>query len=953
VNRRDPVEGLPGHVAAPWREQVHRLEPHDLPLLPLKGKSPKHLGKGWQHKSFTAEQLLANWQGKADAIGSRSGEDAHGLLICDIDGQTAIDHCQAHGCDPLTAPTWRIERREAPDRLKVAWRVPQELWPLLQEAARRPGKERPQNLIREHQTRPGNKATKQKREAIEVSFGGRQMVIAGAHPDGGCYRWPENHGPEALAEIPPAWWGLVRAVVKPRERPAPAANAAGTPPPHRSAGPLPPRPPKAITDALAQVPPFDHGQGRRDELRDLAFRMHVDFGRDEALRLLQKHSPAVRDLASYFTTQPTEISDGSLWPFLREHYGIDISRHDLKGKRPTVEVEQAESVAGMPDHGGDSGARTSEQEEPPRVPSFQSLIQQLPEGWQQDENTGKQKPSGLSAGHLADLLPADALRFNEMSLRAEVHTRHGWQQINDADLDSAYVVLTGMGWRIGSEAVVMAVMHAARQAPHHPVRAYLQRVEADPAIVPFNLDQVAPQFFRASNPLHAAMVRAWLIGAAARALQPGCQMDYCLVLKGGQGQRKSRSLEALASPDWYCSSIPEAEKDLLLNIHSTWIYELAELESVTSRKEAGKLKNLITTSTDVLRVPYGRTSERMPRQSVLCATVNEDTFLRDDTGNRRFWVVPVDGAEQLDHAGLIAARDGIWKAAVLAHRAGEKPMLTPELEHQSKQQNERFNAQDPWAEMVVAWMNGDPLQRWDAERDPSTKSYDPNDPFTSAEVLYSAGLRRPDAITRADEMRVAAVLKHLGFKKGSQYRRDGQVVRAWVPSQPSQPSQPHSPEVVTPQNHCAAVNQDPLSQPSQPFFSKKGIDSSSQHQPNARPDAENDPLFRNVGCDTPPQPARSAAAQSVCPVTTSFPEVVTTVEVVTPPTPPAPAYDPFPPIEPSADLLAELMRVQRRMPGAIASQLAAAMDPDGERGITGRMVKQMQKHFEEMPDDFE
>jgi hypothetical protein len=424
-------------------------------------------------------------------------------------------------------------------------------------------------------------------------------------------------------------------------------------------------------------------------------------------------------------------------------------------------------------------------------------------------------------------------------------------------------------------------------------------------------------------------------------------MDYCLVLKGGQGQRKSRSLEALASPDWYCSSIPEAEKDLLLNIHSTWIYELAELESVTSRKEAGRLKNLITTSTDVLRVPYGRTSERMPRQSVLCATVNEDTFLRDDTGNRRFWVVPVDGAEQLDHAGLISARDGIWKAAVLAYRAGELPMLAPELERQSEQQNERFNAQDAWETMVLDWMAGDAMHSWNPERDPSTTIYDPAVPFTSAEVLYSAGLRRPDAITKPDEMRVAAVLKRLGFRKGSQQTIGGRVVRPWLASQPSQPSQPLPDEVVKHQTPSGAVDQGQPSQPSQPFSSKKRIDKAGS--PPA-PAAETIHLLGDevVKVVKSPQPP---AAQPVSASQPLPPEVVMPPEVVKPDAP-APAYDPFPPIEPSADLLAELMRVQRRMPGAIANQLAAAMDPDGERGITGRMVKQMQKHFEEMPDEF-
>jgi hypothetical protein len=412
--------------------------------------------------------------------------------------------------------------------------------------------------------------------------------------------------------------------------PAAAAPAkpASKPKTKRSAVDLPPRSEADLLEALAtRVPAFLPDESRRDELLNLAFRLWVEVGAARAEQILAKHSPAVTDLPSYFKGKaPTRISAGSIWPFLNEYYDVDLERHDLKRSAPAPAAKQ--------------------QDKPAKSASLQSLIQQLQDGW--DPKT--LKPQGLSAGRIADMLPAADLRFNEMTLRAEVHTSSGWLRITDADMDSAYVVLSGKGWKVGSEPVIKAIIHTARQAPHHPVRAYLQQVEADPGIAPFDLDQVAPQFFRANQPLHVAMVRKWLIGAVSRALNPGCQMDYVLVLQGAQGQLKSTSLGALASPDWYCSSIPENEKDLLLNIHSTWIYELAELESVTSRKEAGRLKNLITTSADLVRVPYGRTSERMARQSVFCATVNEDTFLRDDTGNRRFWVVPVEGSKPIDKA---------------------------------------------------------------------------------------------------------------------------------------------------------------------------------------------------------------------------------------------------------------------------------------------------------------
>ena len=454
---------------------------------------------------------------------------------------------------------------------------------------------------------------------------------------------------------------------------------------------------------------------------------------EQALDLLSNKWPG-RATAQQALQSSTTRESASFWAIAKEHgYNLQRKTQAPKSSRQT-----------SPRAGEDSSALDGYS----RPASLQALIQQLPDGW--DPNT--LKPQLLSAGRLDNMLPAAALRFNEMTLRAEVHTCTGWRQITDADLDSAYVVLSGKGWKVGSEPVEKAIIHNARQAPHHPVRAYLQQVEADPKIAPFDLNQIAPQFFRANQPLHVAMVRKWLIGAVSRALNPGCQMDYVLVMQGGQGQLKSTSLGALASPDWYCSSVPENEKDLLLNIHSTWIYELAELESVTSRKESGRLKNLITTSTDLVRVPYGKTSERMERQSVFCATVNEDTFLRDDTGNRRYWVIPTTRTQldPIDTPTLIAERDAILSGAVHAYRNGDHNYLPPELATIVSEQNESYQVESPWKAPIVDWLNAASNQGVE---------------LTSEAILSKAIAKPTERQTRVDQMQVAAIMRDMGYSK--------------------------------------------------------------------------------------------------------------------------------------------------------------------------------------------
>jgi hypothetical protein len=169
----------------------------------------------------------------------------------------------------------------------------------------------------------------------------------------------------------------------------------------------------------------------------------------------------------------------------------------------------------------------------------------------------------------------------------------------------------------------------------------------------------------------------------------------------------------------------------------------------------------------------------MPRQSVFAGTVNPKEFLRDDTGNRRFWVVPIDGTDKLDTAAIKTSRDRIWKAAMQAWRAGEKPMLPAALAQASEQQNAEFSSQDAWLAMLEEWISGQPLGKAGEE------ASDPLQPFTTADALISAGLRPTEQITRADEMRVAVLLRQLGYSKGSRGK-----TRVWIPLQPQPRPQP-------------------------------------------------------------------------------------------------------------------------------------------------------------------
>lgn len=383
-----------------------------------------------------------------------------------------------------------------------------------------------------------------------------------------------------------------------------------------------------------------------------------------------------------------------IWPDLPEGGSIDDA--------PGTAAERVTAITAAITAWSSLGLR-KEADQAESIPStgIEAVLAAVGEGWHFNKHAGMQR-SALAMGDLSKKLKklGERLAFDELALRPAVDR----VVLPSPDVELLHAALSEKGWVIGKNSATDGLLLSARRHQFHPIRDYLNGVANNPEITPFDLDAVAPKFFRTTDPLHAAMVRKWLIGSVARAMQPGCKMDYCLVAQSDQqGIGKSTFFETLASPEWFCSTIPDDDKDLTLNIHNCWLFELAELEAVTGKRAAGRLKNLMTTARDLVRVPYGAVPERMPRPSAFCATVNRRDFLRDDTGNRRFWVVPINGKTKINRESVAEARDGIWKAAVLAWRAKETPVLTDEQVERSEAQNLDFREIDPWFETVRAF----------------------------------------------------------------------------------------------------------------------------------------------------------------------------------------------------------------------------------------------------------
>lgn len=244
------------------------------------------------------------------------------------------------------------------------------------------------------------------------------------------------------------------------------------------------------------------------------------------------------------------------------------------------------------------------------------------------------------------------------------------------------------------------------------VKEYLDRLTWDGVK---RVDTLLPDYLGAEDtPYTRAVMRKSLCAAVARALAGGVKYDYMPIFTGPQGIGKSTFLNILGK-EWFSDSLTSFEgKEAAELIQGTWINEVGELTAMT-RQETSAVKQFLSKKEDIYRAAYGRRAEKYPRRCVFFGTSNDSEFLKDATGNRRFWPVDVGvhPARKSVWKDLPEEVDQIWAEVKLYWMFGEQLYLPKEIEVMAMEQQEEHRERSENEGVIMDFLEKPIPSNWD------------------------------------------------------------------------------------------------------------------------------------------------------------------------------------------------------------------------------------------------
>lgn len=279
-----------------------------------------------------------------------------------------------------------------------------------------------------------------------------------------------------------------------------------------------------------------------------------------------------------------------------------------------------------------------------------------------------------------------------------------------------------------------AVLFIANINKVNPIKEYLNSLNWDGKD---RIETFFSTYFGSKDSIYErAIAKNFWASIINRALKPGCKVDSMVILEGMQGVGKSKALSIIGGK--YHTEIAESvlSKDFILGLTGKLIVEICEMDSF-NRAEVNTIKRIVTCSTDRIRVPYGKNCEDFPRSCIFVGTTNDEEYLRDQTGARRFWPIK---CYEIDLNALKNDRDQLFAQAVtlLNHPYWIVPNEETQAEHDLRQETDYF--------------------------DRKIASYTEFKDEIDVLEIWESCLGQGDRIaTRMDKMRIGKSLRRIGF----------------------------------------------------------------------------------------------------------------------------------------------------------------------------------------------
>lgn len=394
----------------------------------------------------------------------------------------------------------------------------------------------------------------------------------------------------------------------------------------------------------------------------------------------------------------------------------------------------------------------------------------------------------------------DLMTFNEFAQRIEFVKAPPWDNggittLTDDDVLKLRVyVAEKYDVEFSKDNIFSVIVKITSDAKYHPIKKMIECIKWDG--IPRAETIFSDYMGSADNAYTRAVARTWLTGAIKRIYHPGCKFELVPVLQGKQGRGKS-TLAKLLGGEWFTDGLKDMKsKDARDFLRGAWIIELSEL-SVMRKTEIEEIKQFISTTVDRFRPAYGRLTQEFPRTAVFMATTNDNGYLKDLTGSRRFAPIVIDEHERHKDVFNISADtiQQIWSEALAWYKTDQPVYLSKEIENMADGYREQAQDENPMKALIVEYLNVKLPKNWNDYSIMKKRDYISNvmsntrdnkgdvlrETITTREVLTELFNRDPQDELRGDNeaRKIALVLNNIDGWKQTAFRVEGTIMKGY------------------------------------------------------------------------------------------------------------------------------------------------------------------------------